>query len=92
MWIYHHLKHALDIFNIESFQSADALGKILSALDFGLGNASWIADHSHIFRTLFYTDIVKCKQFLLAHLQFQVHLNYQLVHLADLEVTEYTAR
>jgi len=45
MWIDQHLRRGLHIFEIESFQSADALRKVLSALNFGLGDDSWIEDH-----------------------------------------------
>jgi hypothetical protein len=31
---------------------------------FGFGNDSWIADHSLIFRILYYRDILKCIQFI----------------------------
>ena len=84
-WIDQHLRHGLDNFKIESFHSADALQKLLSELDFGLGDDSWIEDDSHIFGTLYYRDIFKCIQFLLAHLPFQAHLDFELVHLADSE-------
>jgi hypothetical protein len=84
-WIDQHLRHGLDIFKIESFQSADALRKLLSEINFGLGNDSWIEDHSHISRTLYYRDIFQCIQFLLAHLPFQVDLDFALVRLADSE-------
>jgi hypothetical protein len=47
-----HLRCGLDNFNIESFQSAGALLKLLSRLNFGLGNGNWIEDHSQIFGTL----------------------------------------
>jgi hypothetical protein len=67
-WIDQHLRHGLDNFNIESFQSADALRKLLSILDFELGNDSWIEEDLHIFGTLYYRDIFKCIQDLLAHL------------------------
>jgi hypothetical protein len=63
--------------------SADALRKLLSELDFGLGDDSWIEDDSHIFGTLYYRDIFKCIQFLLAHRPFQVHLDFEPVRLAD---------
>jgi len=69
-WIDQHLRRGLDNFKIESFQSADALRKLHSELDFGLGDDGWIEDDSHIFGTLFYRDIFKCIQFLLAHLLF----------------------
>jgi len=84
-WIDRHLRRAQDNFNIESFQSADALRKLLSRLNFGLGNDSWIEDHSHIFQTLYYRDVFKCIQSLLAHLSFLVHLNFEPVRLADSE-------
>jgi len=58
-WIDQHLRRGLDNYKIESFQSADALRKLLSELDFGLGNDSCIDDDSHIFGTLFYRDIFK---------------------------------
>jgi hypothetical protein len=56
----HHLRCGLDYFIIELFQSADALEKLLSEIDFGLGNDIWIEDHLHIFGTLFNRDISKC--------------------------------
>jgi len=83
MWIDQHLMHGLDNLKIESFQSAEALQKLLSQLDLGFGDDSWIEDHSHIFGTLYYRDIFKCIQFLLAHLPFQAHLDFKLVHVAD---------
>jgi len=39
-WIDQHLRCGLDNYKIESFQSADALQKLLSELDFGLGDDS----------------------------------------------------
>jgi len=59
--------------------------KFLSELDFGPGDDSWIDDDSHIFGILCYRDIFKCTQFLLTHLPFQAHLNFEPVHLADSE-------
>jgi len=38
-----------------------------------------------MFRTLYYRDIFKCMQFLLEHLPFQEHLDFEPVHLADSE-------
>jgi hypothetical protein len=84
-WIDQHLRRGLDNFNIESFQWTDALRKLLSELYFGLRDDSWIEDDSHIIGTLFYRDIFKCIQFLLADLPFQAHLNFEPVHLADSE-------
>jgi len=84
-WINQHLRRGLDNFKIESFQSADALRKLLSENNFGPGDDTWIEDHSPIFGTLYYTDISKCIQFVLAHLPFRVHLNFEPVHLADSE-------
>jgi hypothetical protein len=80
-----HLRHGLDNFKIESFQLADALPKLLAELDFGLGNDNWIEDDSHIFGTLFVSHILKCNRLLLAHLPFEAHLTFELVHLADSE-------
>jgi len=80
-----HLRHGLDNFKIESFQSVEAQQKLLSELDFGLGDDGWIEDDSHIFRTLYYTDILNCIQFLLAHLPFQGHLDVELLHLTHSE-------
>jgi hypothetical protein len=42
-------------------------------------------DDSPIFGTLFYKDIFKCIQFLLAHLPFKAHLNFEPVRLIDSE-------
>jgi len=39
----------------------------------------------HIFGTLYYRDIFKSTRFLLAHLPFQAHLDFELVRLADSE-------
>jgi len=85
MWIDQHPRCGLDNFKIESFQSADALRKLLSQLDFKLGDDSWIEDNSHIFETLYYRDIFKCTQSLLAHRPFQALLDFELVRLPDLE-------
>jgi len=84
-WIDQHLRHGLDTYKIESFQSADALQKLHSELDFGLGNNSWIDDDSHILGTFYYRDIFKCIQFLLAHLPFLAHLDCEPVRQADSE-------
>ena len=84
-WINQNLRCGLDNFNIESFQSADALRKLLSRLNFRLGNNSWNEDCSHIFGILFYPDIFKCIQFNLAHFPIQAHLDFEPVHLADSE-------
>jgi len=85
-WIDQHLRRGLDNLKIKSFQSADDLTKLLSELDFGLGDASWIEDASHIFGTSYYRDIFKCIQFLLAHIPFQAHVDFEPVRLADSEV------
>ena len=63
-WINQHLRCGLDNFKIESLQSADAMQKLLSELDFGLRDDSWIEDDSNIFGTLYYMDIFKSIQFL----------------------------
>jgi hypothetical protein len=84
-WIDQHLGHRLDNFNIESFQSGEALRKLLSRLDFGLSNDSWIEDCLHIFETFYYWDITKCIQFLFTHLPFQTHLNFEPVRLTESE-------
>jgi hypothetical protein len=81
-WIDQHLRHGLDNFKIESFQSADAMRKLLSQLDFRLGDDSWIDDDSHIFGILYYRDIFKYIQFLIAHLALQAHLDFKPVRLA----------
>jgi len=39
-WIDQHLRRGLDNFKIESFQSADGMRKLLSEVDFGLGDDS----------------------------------------------------
>jgi hypothetical protein len=41
-WIDQHLRCGLDNYKIESFHSADVLRKLLSELDFVLGDDSWI--------------------------------------------------
>jgi len=84
-WIDQHLSHGVDNYIIESFQSAGALRNLLSEFDFRLGDESWIEDDSHIFGTLYYRDIFKCIQFLLANIPFQAHLDFDPVHLADSE-------
>jgi len=47
-WIDQHLRDGLYNFKIPTFQSADALRKILSELNFGLGDDSLIVHDSHI--------------------------------------------
>jgi hypothetical protein len=79
------VRHALDNFKIQSFQSANTLRELLSGIIFGLGNDSWIDHHSHIFGTLYYQDIFECIQFLLAHFPFPAHFNFKPVRLADSE-------
>jgi hypothetical protein len=77
MWIDQHVGCGLDNFKIESFQSADAPRNLLSQLVFRLRDDSWIDDHSHIFRTLYYKVIFKCIPFLLGHLPFEAHLEFE---------------
>jgi hypothetical protein len=84
-WLDQHVKRGLDNYKLESFRSADALGKLLSELNFGLGDDSWIEDDLHIFGTLFYRDLFKCIQFLLEHLPLQAHLGFEPVRLVDSE-------
>lgn len=43
-WINQHLRHGLDIVRIESFHCPDALSKLLSELNFGLGDNIWNDD------------------------------------------------
>jgi hypothetical protein len=43
-WIEQHLRRGLDNFKIDSFQSTDTVCKLLSELNFGFGNDSWIED------------------------------------------------
>jgi hypothetical protein len=52
-WIDQHLRRRLDNIKIESFQPADAIRKLLSELDVGLSDESWIEDDSHIFGALY---------------------------------------
>jgi len=59
---------------------------LLSDLDFGLGDDSWIEDDSHIFGTLYYRVLCKCIPFLVAHLPFQAHRNCEPVCLADSDI------
>jgi hypothetical protein len=87
-WIDQHLRHGPDNFNIESFQSANALQKLLSRLHFGLADDSWIEDHLHIFGTLYFQDIFKCIQFVVAHLPFEAHLEFEPVRLSDSEIRQ----
>lgn len=74
-----HLKHGLDNFNIEPFQSADNLRELCSELDFRFRELSLIIDDSYIFRTSYYKDIIICIHYIVALLPFQVHLNFELV-------------
>jgi len=41
-WTDQHLRHELDNFNIELIQSADALGKLFSEVNIGLGDDCWV--------------------------------------------------
>jgi hypothetical protein len=84
-WIAQHVRLGLDNVKIEFFQSAHAMRKLVSKLDFGIGDDSWIEDDLNMFRTLYYSNIFKCIQFHLQHLPFQAHLNCVLVGLADSE-------
>jgi len=91
-WIYQHLRRGLDNFNIESFQSADALRKLLSRLDFGLSNDSWIEDHSLIFRTIYYRDISNVYSSFWNISQFRCTSILNRCALQTWNVAEYTAR
>jgi hypothetical protein len=73
----------LDNCIIKSFQSADAMRKLFSELDLGLGDDSSIEYNLHVFGTLHYRDIFKCIQFFLAHLPFQAHHDFEPALLAD---------
>jgi hypothetical protein len=84
-WIDQHLRYGLDNYKMKAFPSADALRKLLSELNFALSDDSWIEDGSHIFGTLYYRDIFRCIQFILAHLPCQVHLDFELVCHAESE-------
>jgi hypothetical protein len=84
-WIEQLLRHGLENYKIESFQSAGALQNLLSELDVGLSNESQIEDNSHICGTLYYRDNFKSIQFLLAHLPFQEHLDFDPEYVADSE-------
>jgi len=62
--------------------------KLLCQLNFGLGDDGWIENHSHIFGTSYYMDIFKFFQFLLPHLPFRAHLDFERLHLADMESSQ----
>jgi hypothetical protein len=85
MWIDQYQTHWLDNIWIESFQSSDAQWHGLSQLNPALSYTRCNTYHSHIFITLFYRDIFKYSQFLLAHLPLQVHTNVEPVQIVDLE-------
>jgi hypothetical protein len=59
--------------------------KLHSELNFRLSDDSWIEDCSHIIGTLYYRDIFKCIQSLLAHHPFHAHHDFELVRLTDSE-------
>jgi len=82
-WIDQHLRGGLDSFKNESFQSADALRKLLTQLDFGLGHDCWIEDYSPIFGTLYYRDIFQYIWFHLTNLPFQAHHDFEPVCIAN---------
>jgi len=84
-WIHHHLSHRLDNFIMESFNCADGLQKILSEIDLAHGDDSWIEDLLLIPGILYCRDIVKSILFLVAHLEFQAHFNWDPVRLTNLE-------
>jgi hypothetical protein len=84
-WIDQHLSAGLDNYKIESFQPAGALQKLLSELNFRLGDDSCIEHDSPIFRTLYYRDIINCIQYRLAHFGFQAHRDFAQVGLSDSE-------
>jgi len=86
------LRCGLDNFRNESRQSANALQKLLSELDFGHSDDSWIWADSHSSGILYYRDIFKCVQFLLAHLPYQARLHFNWCASLTLMVVESTAR
>jgi len=59
-WIDQHLMREQDKFKTESFQLVDAQHKLLSELNFRLGDNHWIPDLSLVFGTLCYRHIFKC--------------------------------
>ena len=58
---------------------------LLSELDVGLGDDSRIDNDSQNFGSLYYRDIIRWIQFLLAHLSFQAQLEFEPVRLLDSE-------
>ena len=83
MWIDQHLRHGLGNFKIKSCPSADAWRKRLFENECRLWDDSWIEDHSHIFRTLYYRDNFKCIQILGPHLPIVGHLKFEPARLPD---------
>jgi len=85
MWIDHGLSPGMDNFELEWFQLADALQKLLSEVDISFGNYCWVEAYLFILRKLYNLDIFTCLHVLLSHYLFQVHLDFQLIYLADLK-------
>ena len=81
-WMDNYLRGGLDFFRTTSFQSASELWELLRDLDFGLGANSWNEATGH-HGTIYCRDILKCIQFLLAHLPFTEDLNFAPVQLFD---------
>jgi len=82
-WVDQSLRRQVDNFKIESFHIPAALQMLLLELDYRLDDENLIEDDSHIIGKLYLQDIFKYIWFLLAHLPFQVHLNFEPVHLTD---------
>jgi len=92
VWVDQPLRCGLHNFNIKLFQSGDALWKLLSRIDFELGNACWIEDDLHIFRISYYRVILK------VYISF-LHMSHSMCTsilkpctLHSRTVAEYTAR
>lgn len=68
--IHQRLKCALDNLKIESFQLADFWWNLLSELNSGLSDDSWIEYYSHIMRPLYNSDIFPMYTVHLTHLPF----------------------
>jgi hypothetical protein len=75
-------------FKIQLFQLADTLGKLLSEIEFGLGDDIVIEYDLHIFGTIYCRLIFKRIRLLLAHHQLQSGLQHEPLCLAESEGRE----
>jgi len=66
-----------------SSQFAVAQQNLIRELDVCLVNDGWMENQLHIFITVYYSHIFKCKQDVSGCFPFHVHVDFELVHISN---------